>query len=97
MVPRRPLSKREYEVLSLRARGMTNKAVAGRFGTTERTVKNQMGIALRKLGASCLIEAMNDMGWVRIEDYELVVGREIELEKAAYRARVQWLKSHLRD
>ena len=44
------LSKRQFEVLSLVARGMRNKQIAYELGLAEKTVKMHRGIAMEKLG-----------------------------------------------
>lgn len=48
--PRVELTERELEVLSLLARGMTNKEIAGTIGRTEATVKVHVLHILQKLG-----------------------------------------------
>ena len=46
------LSKRQYEVLSLVAKGLRNKQIAYELGLAEKTVKMHRGIAMEKLGVS---------------------------------------------
>lgn len=45
------LTKRELEILRLIAQGYLNKQIADKSGTACQTVKNQVSIILRKLGA----------------------------------------------
>ena len=45
------LSDREYEVLSLMAKGMNNKAIASELMITENTVKFHVANVMIKLGA----------------------------------------------
>lgn len=46
----RGLSKRQFEVLSLVAKGLRNKQIAYELGLAEKTVKMHRGIAMEKLG-----------------------------------------------
>jgi two-component system, NarL family, response regulator len=46
------LSDREYEVLSLMAKGRNNKAIAAELNITENTVKFHVTNVMIKLGAS---------------------------------------------
>ena len=46
----RTLSKRQFEVLSLVARGLRNKQIAYELGLAEKTIKMHRGIAMEKLG-----------------------------------------------
>lgn len=92
MTPSRPLTKRQHEVLRLRATGMPVKQVAAVLGTTERTVKNHTAQAFARIGATCLVEAMNTLGWVRTETHDEYVERVVAFEKEVHRARVAWLR-----
>ena len=57
--PTRPgLSPREGEVLRLVAEGLPNKAIAGRLGISEHTVKFHLNSLLAKLGAQSRAEAV---------------------------------------
>ncbi|MCD5410521.1 MAG: response regulator transcription factor [Clostridiales bacterium] len=46
------LTKREYEVLTLIAEGISNKEIAGRLFISEKTVKNHVSSILKKIGVS---------------------------------------------
>ncbi|MBN1979779.1 MAG: response regulator transcription factor [Anaerolineae bacterium] len=52
------LTKREYEVLCLMARGMRNREIAKRLNITERTVKNHVTQVIAKLGVKSRTEAV---------------------------------------
>jgi DNA-binding NarL/FixJ family response regulator len=49
---RHDLSKRQLEILSLAAKGLSNREIAQKLFITENTVKTQMSIIIRKLGVS---------------------------------------------
>lgn len=49
--PIEALTAREHEILTLIARGMTNRAIAEELVITEKTVKTHVSAVLRKLGA----------------------------------------------
>jgi DNA-binding NarL/FixJ family response regulator len=53
-----PFSPREYEVLTLAARGLTNKEIAYRLGLSERTVQFHMNSIFNKSGADSRTEAV---------------------------------------
>lgn len=89
-----PLTKREYEVLTLRASGMTVKAVAARFGVSDQTVKNQSLQAFRKLGVLGLNEALAAIGMVTTQSTHLV-DLLIEMEKKHHEQRINFLTSLL--
>jgi FixJ family two-component response regulator len=50
------LTPREREVLALVVAGLTNKVIADRLGTTEKTVKVHRGRVMAKMGAPSLAE-----------------------------------------
>ena len=52
------LTPRELDVLELVAGGLTNKAIAGRLGISEHTVKFHLNAILGKLGAQSRTEAV---------------------------------------
>ena len=52
------LTPRELEVLALVADGLPNKAIAGRLGISEHTVKFHLNAILSKLGAQSRTEAV---------------------------------------
>lgn len=54
-----PLSERELQVLSLAARAMSNRQIAGQLSITEGTVKRHLRNIFRKLGAVSRIDAAN--------------------------------------
>lgn len=51
------LSERELTMLTLAAKGRTNKAIAGEVGVSEKTVRNQMSRILAKLGVADRVQA----------------------------------------
>ena len=53
-----PLTPREDDVLWLLAEGLPNKAIAGRLGISEHTVKFHVNSILSKLGAQSRTEAV---------------------------------------
>ncbi len=52
------LTPREVEVLELLAEGLANKAIAGRLGISDQTVKFHVAAIMGKLGASNRTEAV---------------------------------------
>jgi DNA-binding NarL/FixJ family response regulator len=52
------LTPRELQVLELVAGGLANKAIAGRLGVSEETVKFHLGSVFGKLGASNRTDAV---------------------------------------
>lgn len=52
------LTKREYEVLCLMAKGMRNREIAKHLNITERTVKNHVTQVIAKLGVKSRTEAV---------------------------------------
>ena len=56
--PDHGLSPREMEVLSLAARGLTNKEIAYRLGISERTVQFHMNSIFNKTGTNSRTEAV---------------------------------------
>ncbi len=61
-----PLSRREDQILRLKATGMANIRVAHVLGISEQTVKNQSSTIYAKLGVDNLIAAMWVKGWVKL-------------------------------
>lgn len=53
-----PFSPRELEVLSLTARGLTNKEIAYRLGLSERTVQFHLNSVFNKTGTNSRTEAV---------------------------------------
>jgi DNA-binding NarL/FixJ family response regulator len=56
--PNHHLSPREMEVLSLAARGLTNKEIAYRLGISDRTVQFHMNSIFNKTGTNSRTEAV---------------------------------------
>jgi len=50
------LTSRETEVLELLAEGLPNKAIAGRLGISDQTVKNQLSFLYEKFDVSSRLE-----------------------------------------
>ncbi len=53
-----PLTTRELEILSLAARGLTNKAIGVQLSISDRTVQNHLAHIFGKLGAASRTEAV---------------------------------------
>ena len=53
-----PLTPREVQVLELLAAGLANKAIAGRLGISDQTVKFHVAAILGKLGVANRTEAV---------------------------------------
>jgi DNA-binding NarL/FixJ family response regulator len=53
-----PLTGREFEVLALLAEGLPNKAIAGRLGISDQTVKFHVASICGKLGAANRTDAV---------------------------------------
>lgn len=62
------MTPRQLEVLTLRATGRLQKEVAADLGVSEETIKRLSHEAYDRLGVFGLVEAMNSLGWVRIEE-----------------------------
>jgi len=65
-----PFSPREREVLTLAARGLTNKEIAYRLGVSDRTVQFHMNSVFNKTGASSRTEAAMlalQRGWITVD------------------------------
>jgi DNA-binding NarL/FixJ family response regulator len=66
-----PFSPREHQVLSLAARGMTNKEIAYRLGISERTIQFHMNTIFNKSGTDSRTEAVAlalRKGWIEIAE-----------------------------
>jgi DNA-binding NarL/FixJ family response regulator len=66
-VPLEELTPRESDILQLLAEGMSNKAIAGRLGISEHTVKFHLTAILGKLDAHTRTEAVTRaarLGWI---------------------------------
>jgi DNA-binding NarL/FixJ family response regulator len=64
-----PLSPREQEVLSLAARGLTNKEIAYRLGISDRTVQFHMNSVFNKTNTDSRTEAATfalQHGWITL-------------------------------
>lgn len=63
------LTARELEVVTLLARGMTNREIAGELFISEHTVRNHVGHLFAKLGVSSRTQAVlraGELGWLRL-------------------------------
>ncbi|HSU20202.1 MAG TPA: response regulator transcription factor, partial [Acidobacteriaceae bacterium] len=70
-VGREPLSQRELEVLTLVAKGLTNKEIAQRLFISDKTARNHVANCLMKLGAGDRTEATTTAiirGLIRLTD-----------------------------
>jgi DNA-binding NarL/FixJ family response regulator len=54
------LSRRELEVLTIVAAGLSDKQVAGQLGISPKTVRNHLSQVFRKLGAGNRVEAVTN-------------------------------------
>jgi DNA-binding NarL/FixJ family response regulator len=59
-------TRRQLEVLRLRAMGRTIDEVAATLGSSRNTVTNQIGAAYAALNVSCLPDALRVLGWLRV-------------------------------
>jgi DNA-binding CsgD family transcriptional regulator len=64
------LTASQRRVLELRAEGLTIKAVAGRMGISDQTVKNHITGAYDALEVDNIVGAMTRLGWVRLPGVE---------------------------
>jgi DNA-binding CsgD family transcriptional regulator len=64
------LSVREVEVLLELMEGQGAKAVAGRLGMSEQTIKNHLTGVYRKLDVSGLVGAYRRLGWLSVRPAE---------------------------
>ena len=67
-LPEQPFTPREGEVLSLAARGLTNKEIAYRLGISERTVQFHMKSIFNKTATNSRTEAVVmaiEKGWLK--------------------------------
>jgi DNA-binding CsgD family transcriptional regulator len=62
----KPLTKREYEVMTLRAKGLTYKEVAYELGISLSTIKRRMSAASDKAGGGGTLEVYRALGWLRV-------------------------------
>ncbi len=65
-----PLTQRELEVLTLAARGLTNKEIAGELSISDKTARNHVASCLEKLEANDRTEAVTKAiarGLIRVE------------------------------
>ena len=53
---RNELTKRERQIVQAITDGLSNRAIAERFGISERTVKNQLTVIYRKLDVASRLE-----------------------------------------
>lgn len=62
-----PLTERETEVLTMAAKGFTNKAIGAQLGISDRTVQGHLAHIFNKLNASSRTEAVMravSLGWI---------------------------------
>lgn len=62
-------TRRELEVVTLLARGMSNREIAGQLFISEHTVRNHLGHIFSKLGVSSRTQAVmkaGEVGWLRL-------------------------------
>jgi two-component system, NarL family, nitrate/nitrite response regulator NarL len=50
------LTARERQLVAAVSDGCTNREIAGRFGVSEQTVKNQLSVLFHKIGVSSRLE-----------------------------------------
>jgi len=60
------LTTRQRELLLLLAEGLPLPEAAARMGCSEATAQDHRKAALRRLGASSLLEAYRSLGWLRV-------------------------------
>lgn len=89
------LTRREEEVLRLRAQGAPIKAVAASLGISHQTAKNHCSHAFDKLGAACLADALGALGWIEVANQRKLLERLIAIEVAESSARLAVLKTEL--
>jgi DNA-binding NarL/FixJ family response regulator len=69
--PVEPLTERELEVLSLAAKGYTNKAIGVQLGISDRTVQGHLANIFGKLGVATRTEAVllaMKQGWITLDE-----------------------------
>ncbi len=74
-IPVERLTDRELEVLSLAARGQTNRAIGVQLGISDRTVQGHLAKIFNKLHASSRTEAVMravSLGWLATNLGQLV-------------------------
>ena len=64
------LTERERLTLALYAVSGSQKQVAHEMGISLQTIKNNVGAAYLKLGASNAIEAFTILGWLQVRDHD---------------------------
>lgn len=64
------VSKRELDVLSLLAQGISQRETAYRLGISYQTVKNHAEAAYRRMGVNTLQEWLFKKGWTKIPGYQ---------------------------
>ena len=62
------LTPSEDRVLRLKAKGLTNYAVAYELGVSEQTIKNEVSTLYARLGVESLVGAIRVMGWMHVPD-----------------------------
>lgn len=70
-----PLSAKQLQIIHLRARGLTNKEIAGELRVSDQTIKNHISMVLVKLAVTTTEEAFTALGWLSPPDQPVAVAR----------------------
>lgn len=61
-----PLTEREWEVMRMRAKGLTTGEIAAQLFIAEQTVKNHIQNAYRKARVRSVTEFYRAVGWLKV-------------------------------